>query len=221
MTLNVFINWIRNHKKKSSLLIIFFSLLILLVIFSSFHTPLKERQKKEAASFTQPGFNEAVAMQLADMNTRLSALQQAVKNTQGLSRQTKEALSQEIEALTHASLTLAKDSSVTTLNQSVNEEKVSLLDKFSTLETLLKTLQQTLSSGDYIEASFLPFKILSIDVWNGQVYAAISLDNKQHLLTVGDSQVGWKVQALQYSPPEAVFENAKHQLIKIELGGKE
>lgn len=51
----------------------------------------------------------------------------------------------------------------------------------------------------------LPFKMLSVDLWNGKPYVAVSLDEKVSLITVGDVAMGWKVVSIDFDGGKATF----------------
>lgn len=53
----------------------------------------------------------------------------------------------------------------------------------------------------------LPFRVLSIDLWDGKPYAAVApMDSGDiELLSVGERRVGWEVRFLDYSSGQALF----------------
>lgn len=60
----------------------------------------------------------------------------------------------------------------------------------------------------------LPFQLVSVDLWNGRKFAAVSMHDKVSLLADGDALMGWWVDTLDYKSQMAVFKNNKGQTIK-------
>lgn len=61
----------------------------------------------------------------------------------------------------------------------------------------------------------LPFKLVSIDIWNGKAYAAVAFKGRVSLLTEEDRIMGWRLSVLSFAEQKAVFTDSKNQMVEI------
>ena len=103
------------------------------------------------------------------------------------------------------------------LQASLNHSNDEVLKKVIAMQLQIQRLKQQLTSQTYLPASMLPFKVVSIDIWNGTPQATIQLGNETALMAQGDTRDGWTLIAINFNPGYVVFKNAHHQLTKVGL----
>lgn len=60
----------------------------------------------------------------------------------------------------------------------------------------------------------LPFRVVSIDLWNDRPYVAVAAQGLTELLAVGDHRAGWEVRDINRSNGQATFVNTDGTTIK-------
>lgn len=112
-------------------------------------------------------------------------------------------------------------SEVVALKQTIEQKETQLKDKIDKLSEQTPTISQLGERMAALEAKLgelkklqekaegtrlsLAFNVLSIDLWNGKPYVAVSIAEKVSLVTVGDVMMGWKVQSVDFDTGKAVF----------------
>lgn len=93
------------------------------------------------------------------------------------------------------------------LQTKLNEQTTAITQAIARVITLEQIIEQQKKQQEKErEVKFnLPFKMLSIDLWNGKPYVAVSLDEKISLITVGDVVMGWKVVSIDFDGGKAIF----------------
>jgi hypothetical protein len=89
----------------------------------------------------------------------------------------------------------------------------------SQMSDLKKTVSSSMGSKQYLDASALPFHVLSVDVIAGQPFVSIEYANHVSPLAVGDLLVGWRVVSADYDSGISEFMNEKNQYVKVSLQG--
>lgn len=145
-----------------------------------------------------------------DMTEKLESLAQEQKKNEAMIREMGDSA---------ALKQLASD--MEALKQSLEQKEAQLkekMDKFSeytiaisqlgermaALEAKLGELKKLQEKAEGTRLS-LAFNVLSIDLWNGKPYVAVSVADKVSLVTVGDVVMGWKVQSVDFDSGKAVF----------------
>jgi hypothetical protein len=115
--------------------------------------------------------------------------------------------------------------SMTDVAKSADIQKVSLEiasvkdDIDSQLHDIKKTISETGSSKEYLNANVLPFHVISVDVIAGQPYVSVEYANHVSPLSIGDELAGWRVVSTDYQSTVSEFINDKNQHIKVSLQG--
>lgn len=100
----------------------------------------------------------------------------------------------------------------------VLKSKQAVLAKIQAMQTLLQTIQTQVTPKQYLPVTALPFQVAGIDIWNGRPKATLRVGHDvAPPLGVNDSQDGWTLVHLQFSPAEAIFKNARGQEVKVTL----
>lgn len=170
----------------------------------------ESKPKKEltlGAITTQDKMNERVismeaqiqqmAQQIEDLSLQGKAVRQL--NTQA------GVITQHIKTLpTQNDLTMMKQDFESMLQKKSDEIK-------NTLAKNYKKAKSYVSKKKY-KSKIMPFKLVSIDQWNGVNYAAIQSKNIGAIenLRLGDTRSGWKVERIDMAESSVVFKNIKN-----------
>lgn len=88
------------------------------------------------------------------------------------------------------------------------------------INDLKKTISEPLGNKSFLEASALPFHVVSVDVISGEPYVSLEYGNHVSPLTVGDLLAEWRVISLDYELGTAEFINTKNQHVKVNVHGE-
>jgi hypothetical protein len=89
----------------------------------------------------------------------------------------------------------------------------------SQMVDLKKSVSSSFGNKEYLDASNLPFHVISIDVIGGEPYVSINYADHVSPLGIGDLLVGWRVASADSDQGVAVFINEKNQFVRISLQG--
>jgi hypothetical protein len=129
----------------------------------------------------------------------------------------------EIKAM-HRELRLIQDA-ITGLRQDTNnmptqallaKENQKLLDKLNTVHTLLTQVKKRPGFGHKLPIR-LPFRVLGIDIWNGQSMAEVEIGSEFALMAVNDTRAGWTLVRIDFDNAQVVFKNSEHHYLNIKL----
>ncbi len=166
---------------------------------------------------------------LLAVNTRISSLEAELLKLSGAMKSQLELMSQQGQNTSESALPALQkiESAVANLNTELNllKDSIAELDKkyvtqaeMDALVTRLQRLEVNRSKAREAQrqaaAVSLPFNLVSVDLWNGRKFAAVSMQDKISLLALGDALMGWWVETLDYKSQMAVFKNHKGQSIK-------
>lgn len=104
--------------------------------------------------------------------------------------------------------------------QKISEQLASVKnDLDANITDLKKSVSQGMGNKEYVDASALPFHVVSIDIIAGQPY--VSVDYGTHILplTIGDLLTDWRVAYVDYDTGIAEFINEKGQHVKVDIQG--
>jgi hypothetical protein len=140
-------------------------------------------------------------LKIALHHTR-SQKQQAVLST----------LQQELLSVQQSITATAKVSDI----QKVSGEIASVKDDVDLqMSDIKKAMAGTSNGKQYLEASTLPFHIVSVDSIAGLPYVSVDYEHHVSPLAVGDQLAGWQVVAANNDVGVAEFVNDKNQYVKV------
>ena len=127
-----------------------------------------------------------------------------------------EGLEENILLVQKSLVNVAKSSDIQQVSKQISLVKD---DIDSQMVDLKKSVSSSLGSKEYLDASNLPFHVISIDVIGGEPYVSINYADHISPLGIGDLLVGWRVTSADSVQGMAVFENEKNQFVRISLQG--
>ncbi len=113
-------------------------------------------------------------------------------------------------------MNVAKSSDIQEVSKQISLVKD---DIDSQMVDLKKSVSSSLGNKEYLDASSLPFYVISIDVIGGEPYVSINYADHISPLGIGDLLVGWRVTSADSDQSVAVFVNEKNQFVRISLQG--
>lgn len=67
----------------------------------------------------------------------------------------------------------------------------------------------------YLSAKSLPFRVSSIDIWNGTPQATIYDKNGVDLMGKNESRGGWRLVRMSFDTGKVLFQNRHHQFVRL------
>lgn len=125
--------------------------------------------------------------------------------------------SQLVESLKNNQSQLITQTNFDAYKISATENSKKLEASLTSLQAQVNHLTEKLSPPHYLSANALPFRIDSVDLWNGLPYVAITEHQQHGLLGLGDNQAGWTLTHLNVQDKTAIFKNAKQQQVYVQL----
>lgn len=119
-----------------------------------------------------------------------------------------------IDSLKHDLATVATSSDIKQL-----QDKLNLIrsDINSQVNDLRKEINDKILHKETLNASVLPFQVLSVDMINGQPFVNVEFDHHIAPLSVGDVLSGWRLFSADYDSATAQFLNEHNQYVKVNL----
>ena len=199
-------------KEKKSLIIIITSFIA--VLFFSIISGHKNMNVTDLISL-QNKRSEAILRELNDINSVLHNVESNPSNTkqQQLALQT---LEKDIASTQKSMIDVAKSTDI----QKVSSQIALVKDDIdSQISDLKKAVSKSIGSKEYLDASALPFHVISVDVIAGQPYVSVEYASHVSPLSAGDLLVGWRVVSAEYDTGISEFVNEKNQYVKVSLQG--
>jgi hypothetical protein len=169
-------------------------------------TDLLSTQNKQA---------EVTLHKLNDINLTLHDIESNPNNSKQ-QQATFQALGQDMASVQKSMTDVAKSAEVQrVLNQIFSTKE----DIDSQISDLKKSVADGGSNKQYLDASALPFHVVSVDVIGEQAFVLIDYANHLSLVAVSDVLAGWRVISADYDSSIAEFANEKNQYVKVILQG--
>ncbi len=129
---------------------------------------------------------------------------------------TLQSLEQDIVVAQKSMLNLAKTSDIQKVSSQISSVKD---DIDSQMGEMKKAIAEGVGSKQFLDASALPFHVISVDIIAGESYVSVEYDNHIFPLAIGDLLTGWRVISADYEADCAEFANEKSQYVKVDLQG--
>lgn len=126
-------------------------------------------------------------------------------------------LSEEVQAVQTRAQELSDQKDLSQLSQSLSQSNQLLSQKVVDLENNVSDVKQILQPYTFIDPKNLPFKVISLDVWDGTPYATVNIDGEEDLMGLNETRSGWTVDSMDFVNRQIVFKNQKDQYIKFQL----
>ena len=149
---------------------------------------------------------------------KLSQIQQHIDKLPGQTNTINlQPLSQELQKLSDLTEKQHKET-IATQKQNIEQVKLEFADKINALQQQVTELKPQKPSFKYQSPNYLPFKVLSIDSLQQLSVATALYSHKTTPLEAGDSLADWTVKSVSFARQEIVFENLKHERVRVKLG---
>ncbi len=158
---------------------------------------------------------QQLSQQLNSIETHLNNLSTQINKSKTVNPVTVEALSQQLNAIQQGLTNLNQQNNFKNLQTTLENSQQAMVEKLQSLQKNLQQLKQRLSPQVYLPLSTLPFKVISIDIWNGEPEATIMIDGNATLMAKSDTYAGWTLTDISFDPACAIFLNNHHQLVKV------
>jgi len=159
--------------------------------------------------------NAIILSELEGINSALHTVENNPFNSQQ-QQIALQALEKNIMSAQKSMLDVSKTSDIQKISSQITSVKDDIDSQMSDMK---KIISETTSSKQVLDASTLPFHVISVDVIAGQPYIAVEYHNHIFPLAIGDSLTGWRVVSADYESGIAEFANEKNQYVKLSLQG--
>ncbi len=191
-----------------------FSLFISYLIFTTFLLFL-ENHRETSMNALQAKHDTTILRELKNINTALQVVENNPNNTKQ-QQDILQGLEKNILNVQKSMADFAKTRDIENIALEISSAK----DEIGTqLHDIKKTISENSNSKEYLDASTLPFHIISVDVISGQPYVSVQYANHVSPLSIGDELAGWRVISADYESTVSEFVNDKNQHIKVSLQG--
>ena len=158
---------------------------------------------------------QLVFQQLNRIENHLATVNQSLQNTHSSSSEQFTHLSNQLNSIQQSISQLNSDERVQQLKTVFSETNQAVIDKLQNLQQTLQQLKKQMTPRQFLSAKALPFKVTSVDIWNGEPQATITIDGSSMLLAKEDTQSGWMLTDISFEPALVIFKNTKQQFVKI------
>ncbi|MEO8964503.1 MAG: hypothetical protein ABI370_07520 [Gammaproteobacteria bacterium] len=198
--------------ERKALIIIITSLIA--VLFFSYTYSHKNTTVTDLISL-QNKRSDVILRELNDINSVLHDVESNPSNTkqQQIALQS---LEKNISSAQKAMTDVAKSTDIQKISNQISLVKDDIDSQMSDIKN---AVSKNINTKEYLDASALPFRVISVDVIAGQYYVSVEYANHVSPLSVGDSLVGWRVVDADYDAGISEFTNEKNQFIKVSLQG--
>jgi len=114
---------------------------------------------------------------------------------------------------------LAPSERVDALEASAKQARDELAKRITDIERSVKRLRAPAKRRtSKTSTPTLPFKLVSVDLWDGVPYAALSQDERVELVRAGQFRSGWTVEHIDYRSGKVVFRDSHGHTIEQTAG---
>ena len=159
--------------------------------------------------------SETILRELNEINSVLHDVESNPFNTKQ-QQMSLQSLEKDIASTQKSMVDVAKSTDIQKVSNQISLVKD---DIDSQMGDLKKAVSKSIGSKEYLDASVLPFHVISVDVIAGQPYVSINYANHISPLAIGDLLTGWRVVNADYDSGIAEFSNEKNQYVKVSLQG--
>ncbi|MEO8402581.1 MAG: hypothetical protein ABI597_12455 [Gammaproteobacteria bacterium] len=170
--------------------------------------------KAHQANSLQNKRSELIIRDLNEINAEIQEISRNPKNSQ--QQAALQMIEQDLVGLQHVAIETAKSSDIQKVSSQISSIKE---DVDMQMNDLKQAVSENLGHKDYLEATALPFHVISVDVIAGQPYVSVNYANHVSPLAVSDLLSGWRLITADYDSGSAEFENEKKQYVKVNLQG--
>jgi hypothetical protein len=153
-------------------------------------------------------------MQLGEIESHLTSIVSELKTTPPETMQAMQSLNVKVDAINHQLEDIKVATDQTQLRSIITGSTKQLSEQLQSLQKMTQSIKSRISPQNYLPVSALPFQVVGIDLWNGDLKATLR-SGGQLSAPMGISEVkdGWRLMQLSTNPLQAVFQNSKGQKV--------
>lgn len=152
--------------------------------------------------------------QLARIENHLTQLN-AHTDKANVSSEETQLVKQQLAAIQHSIEILQGDTHEGNIQKAIAKENQVIYQRLDKMQNLLARLKQ--HSQPVNSSHTIPFRIISIDIWNGQPMAIIQLGRELALMAEGDSRAGWVLIQINFETAEITFKDSNLQYRRVKV----
>jgi len=165
-------------------------------------------------------------LRINNIQAELSHVQDTVTETRQMIEQKKQELEIKLQEIDEKLNEISKNSSISqsgqikSLQATLQSNTVDLSQKIAALNKEINRIKTKVFPAPTLSAKALPFKVFSVDPWNGVPYAEVMQHNNSTMISyVGLYQTvgGWKVVDISASEQTVTFINARGQVVHVQV----
>ena len=162
-------------------------------------------------------------MKINGLQSQLSDIQVDVASTRKMTKQQQLKIENKLQTIDAKLATLSttpSKSSGAALEQTLQSKDVDLAQKITALNKQISKIKAKVFPKQMLNKKVLPFRVVSVDPWNGKPYAEIVQRNNSTMINyVGLYQVtgGWKVVDISAPEQTVTFSNRQGQVVHVAL----
>lgn len=159
--------------------------------------------------------NEKILRELNDIESQLELL---MKNPSShVQKQELLQIENHVLELQKSMGEVAKSSDIQTISNQIASVKDAMNEQMSDIK---QTVSSSMGNKEYLDATVLPFKVITIDVIGDEPYVSVNYANHVSPIGVSDVLAGWRLIFADFDTNVAEFRNDKKQYVKVSLQGE-
>jgi antitoxin component HigA of HigAB toxin-antitoxin module len=152
--------------------------------------------------------------ELSQIEGHLNSLLSQIKQTPPVTSQDIQALSAKVNIISTQLDDIKTTTQQSDLRSVISTSTSHLSEQLENLQKLTLSIKSRVSPQAYLPASVLPFEVVGIDLWNGDLKATLRSGGQLATpMSVSESRDGWRLMQLSTDPMQAIFQNNKGQKV--------
>lgn len=152
--------------------------------------------------------------ELSQIEGHLNSLLSQIKQTPPVTSQDIQALSTKVNTISTQLEDIKTVTQQSDLRSVISSSTSHLSEQLENLQKLTLSIKSRVSPQAYLSASVLPFEVVGIDLWNGDLKATLRSGGQLATpMSVSESRDGWRLMQLSTDPMQAIFQNNKGQKV--------
>ena len=152
--------------------------------------------------------------ELSQIEGHLNSLLSQIKQTPPVTIQDIQALSAKVNTISTQLDDIKTATQQSDLRSVISTSTSHLSEQLENLQKLTLSIKSRVSPQAYLPTSVLPFDVVGIDLWNGDLKATLRSGGQLATpMSVSESRDGWRLMQLSTDPMQAIFQNNKGQKV--------
>lgn len=206
---------ISSMSKRNKIIVVVIGVLAIVVAILVVVIPGGNVASNSAANMIQHNIQQQRLVQLNHIESQLGVLTSELNQSSSPSAQQLNQIVTRLHKIQSTVGGLATQSGMDHLSHMVRSGDKNLSGKISNMLLLVQQIKKQITPVTYLKASVLPFKPVSVDIWNGVSYVTVKLDGHSALMGKNETRGSWTVKSLDYDAQKVVFENHKRQFVRV------